>query len=173
MGDPKKPRKKWEPPSHPWVKEVLLEEMRLLGEYGLRNKRELWIAKSLLRSFRARARRLLALPQEQREQLARPLISRLYHLGLLPSEDATLDDVLRLTVRDVLERRLQTIVYRKGLASTIYHSRQLIVHGHIAIGGRRVRSPGRLVTREEEAQVDYYPFSPLARGAKVAVSGNE
>ena len=168
MGDPRKPRKKWEGPSHPWVKEVLLEEMRLVGEYGLRNKRELWIAKSFLRRIRARARGLLALPPEERGRLEKPLISRLYKLGLLPSEDATLDDVLRLTVRDVLERRLQTIVYRKGLASSLYHSRQLIVHGHIAIGSRRVRSPGRLVTREEEKLVGYYPHSPIAR--KVSAS---
>ncbi|MEM1516614.1 MAG: 30S ribosomal protein S4 [Thermofilum sp.] len=173
MGDPRKSRKKWEPPSHPWVKEILLEEMRLLGDYGLRNKRELWIARSFLRSIRARARKLLALPPEQREQQARPLIARLYHLGLLPSEDATLDDILRLSVQDILERRLQTIVYRKGLASSMYHSRQLIVHGHIAIGGRRVRSPGKLVTREEEALVEYYPFSPVARGAQAEVRASE
>lgn len=173
MGDPRKSRKKWEPPSHPWVKEVLLEEMRLLGEYCLRNKRELWIARSFLRSVRARARKLLALPPEQREQQTRPLIARLYHLGLLPSEDATLDDVLRLTVQDVLERRLQTVVYRKGLASSMYHSRQLIVHGHIAIGGRRVRSPGKLITREEEALIDYYPFSPIAEKVRATVSTNE
>jgi len=170
MGDPKKPRKKWEGPSHPWVKEVLLEEMRLVGEYGLRNKRELWIAKSFLRRIRARARSLLALPPEQRRLLEKPLISRLYQLGLLPSEDATLDDVLRLTVRDVLERRLQTIVYRKGLASSMYHSRQLIVHGHIAIGGRRVRSPGMLVLREEEKLVGYYPYSPIAKRAQVSAN---
>uniref|UniRef100_A0A7C3SL63 Small ribosomal subunit protein uS4 n=1 Tax=Thermofilum pendens TaxID=2269 RepID=A0A7C3SL63_THEPE len=170
MGDPKKPRKKWEGPSHPWVKEVLLEEMRLVGEYGLRNKRELWIAKSFLRKIRARARSLLALPPEERRRLGEPLIARLYELGLLPSEDATLDDVLRLTVRDVLERRLQTIVYRKGLASSMYHSRQLIVHGHIAIGDRRVRSPGMLVTREEEKLVGYYPYSPVARRAQVSAN---
>jgi small subunit ribosomal protein S4 len=170
MGDPKKPRKKWEGPSHPWVKEVLLEEMRLVGEYGLRNKRELWIAKSFLRRIRARARSLLALPPEQRRLLEKPLISRLYQLGLLPSEDATLDDVLRLTVRDVLERRLQTIVYRKGLASSMYHSRQLIVHGHISIGGRRVRSPGMLVSREEEKLVGYYPCSPIAKRAQVSAN---
>lgn len=173
MGDPRKSRKKWEPPTHPWIKDILLEEMRLLGEYGLRSKKELWIAKSFLRRVREQARKLLALPPEQREQRARPLIHRLYNLGILPSGDATLDDILRLTIRDVLERRLQTVVYRKGLASSMYHSRQLIVHGHIAIGGRRVRSPGMLVTREEEALVDYYPFSPVAKKAQAGVSANE
>ncbi len=163
MGDPKKPRKKWRGPRHPWRKEILLEELQLVGEYGLRNKRELWIAKTLLRKIRMRARQLLPLPPEEREKHAKALISRLYRMGLLPSENATLDDVLRLTVRDILERRLQTIVYRKGLARTIYEARQLIVHRHIAIKGRVVNAPGHLVTRDEEPYVDYAPNSPLRK----------
>ncbi|RLE99078.1 MAG: 30S ribosomal protein S4 [Thermoprotei archaeon] len=165
MGDPKKPRKKWEGPTHPWRKDVLQAELILVGKYGLRNKRELWIAKTLLRRIRAKARRLLALPPGERELRSKPLISKLYHMGLLPSPDASLDDVLRLTVEDVLERRLQTLVFRKGLARTIYQARQLIVHGHIAVNGRRVRSPGYLVSREEEETISFYPLSPLAKGA--------
>lgn len=163
MGDPRKPRKKWEGPAHPWRREVLAQELELLGRYGLRNKRELWIAKTLLRRIRAKARALLALPEEERVARAAPLINRLYQMGLLPSPDASLSDVLRLTVEDVLERRLQTIVFRKGLANSLFHARQLIVHGHIAIGNRRVRSPGYLVSREEEALVGYYPLSPYAK----------
>jgi small subunit ribosomal protein S4 len=163
MGDPKKSRKKWQGPSHPWRKETLLEEMQLVGEYGLRNKKELWIARSFLREIRAKTRRLLALPPEERTMFEEPLISRLYKLGLVPSGEASLDDVLSLTVRDVLERRLQTIVYRKGLAKTIRQARQLITHGHIAVNSRRVRSPGYLVTRDEENLVTYYEGSPLAR----------
>ena len=88
MGDPKKPRKKWEPPGHPWVKERLIEEMQLVGMYGLRNKRELWIAKTMLRKIRARARALLAKPPEVRASEEKALIHRLYRLGLLQSENA-------------------------------------------------------------------------------------
>ncbi len=162
MGDPKKPRKKWEGPGHPWRKEVLLEEMKLVGEYGLRNKRELWIAKTMIRKFRHQARALLAYPPEVRAQAEKALLKRLYKLGLLP-ENATLDDVLSLTVEDLLERRLQTIVYRKGLARTIHQARQLIVHGHIAIGGRRVTVPGYIVSRDEEDLIDYAPTSPFKK----------
>ena len=165
MGDPKKPRKKWEGPLHPWRGDVLREELELMGKYGLRNKRELWIAKTLLRRFRASARRLLMLPEKERLARSKPLIRRLVRLGLLHSEESTLDDVLNLTVEDVLERRLQTVVYRKGLASTIYHARQLIVHGHVAINGRRVRSPGHLVSRDEEDKISYYPLSPYVKKA--------
>ena len=160
MGDPRKSRKKWEGPSHPWRKEVLQEEIKVLGRYGLRNKRELWIAKTMARRLRHQARALLALPEHLRVREEKALLSRLYEMGLLP-ENATLDDVLGLTAENILERRLQTIVYRKGLARTIYQARQLITHGHIAINGRRVTSPGYLVRRDEEDLIDYAPTSPF------------
>lgn len=162
MGDPKKSRRKYETPGHPWIKERLLQEIELVGKYGLRNKRELWIARTYLRRIRARARTLLALPPQRRARFERELINRLVKQGILPSENCTLDDVLNLTIEDILQRRLQYIVYKKGLASSIYHARQLIVHGHIAIGDRRVTSPGHLVTRDEEEQVRFYPLSPYA-----------
>lgn len=160
MGDPKKPRKKWQGPKHPWIKERLLRELELVGRYGLKNKKELWIAETMARKLRHRARGLLALPEEEREVAMRALLNRLYEMGLV-EKDATLDDILGLTAAHILERRLQTIVYKKGLAKTIHQARQLIVHGHIAIGGRRVTSPGYLVRRDEEDLIDYAPGSPF------------
>ncbi len=161
MGDPKKPRKKWGRPGHPWIKQRLIEEMELVGTYGLRNKRELWRAQTLLRRIRERARSLLSLPPDVRAVKERELIKKLCRMGILESGNVTLDEVLGLNVSAILERRLQTIVYRKGLAKTIHQARQLIVHGHIAIGGRRVRSPGYLVSRDEEELIDYAPTSPF------------
>lgn len=172
MGDPKKSRRKWESPGHPWVKDRLQRELELMGKYGLRNKREIWIAESIVRSFRMRARSLLALPEPERSQAAKSLIDRLYRMGLV-GKDATLDDVLGLTVENVLERRLQTMVYRKGLAKTVYQARQLVVHGHIAIRGRRVTSPGYLVPRDEEDSIGYAPGSPFAEMAAKAQEGGE
>ncbi|MEM2622289.1 MAG: 30S ribosomal protein S4, partial [Candidatus Nezhaarchaeales archaeon] len=61
--------------------------------------------------------------------------------------------VLSLKIEDILERRLQTIVFRKGLAKSMHHARQLIVHGHVAVGGMRVRTPNRLLTIDEEKLV--------------------
>ena len=150
MGDPKKSRKIWERPGHPWIKERLVREMELIGKYGLRNKKELWKAQTLLREFRRRAKALLSLPPELRATRERELVSKLYRLGLLSSENAAVEDILALDVESVLERRLQTIVFKKGLALSIHHARQLITHGHIAIGIRRVTSPGYLVSRDEE-----------------------
>lgn len=160
MGDPRKPRKKWSGPRHPWRKEILMYETQLLGQYGLRNKRELWKASSIIRYYRHRARSLLGEPAEIREAQGKILIEKLAKLGLL-KEGARLEDALNLRVEDLLERRLQTIVYKKGLAKTLYQARQLIVHGHIAIAGRRIRSPGYIVSLQEESLIDYAPFSPF------------
>lgn len=152
MGDPKRPRKQYEKPRHPWKSDRLAAELQLLGEYGLRNKRELWRAETILRKIRAQARSLFVLTGEKRVQEERRLIQRLHKMGLV-NEDATADDVLKLTVRDILERRLQTVVFRLGLAKSIYHARQLIVHGHVYIGDSKVRSPSYHVMRGEEYKI--------------------
>lgn len=161
MGDPKKQKKKYETPRFPWRTEILQEELKLLGQFGLRNKRELWRHETMLSKFRGIARELIGKPPEERREMEEQLLSKLKRLGII-SEEAVLDDVLDLTVEDILERRLQTLVFRKGLAKTIYQARQLITHGHIAIGDRKVTIPSYLVTREEEDEIKYAPDSPLA-----------
>ncbi len=92
------------------------------------------------------------------------LLARLKKQGIL-QETAVLDNVLDLTIEDILERRLQTIVFRKGLARTIYQARQLITHGHITIDFRRVTIPGYIVHKEEEAKIMYSPESAVANQA--------
>lgn len=161
MGDPKKQRKKYETPRFPWRTDILQSELRLLGQYGLRNKRELWRHKTEMSRFREIARSLLGMPTEQRQKEEKQLLNRLNRLGIL-QDTAVLDDVLDLTLEDVLERRLQTMVYTKGLARSIYQARQLVTHGHVAIEGRRVPSPSYLVLRDQEAQIAYAPTSDLS-----------
>jgi small subunit ribosomal protein S4 len=92
------------------------------------------------------------------------LLLRLKKLGVL-HETAVLDDVLDLTVEDILERRFQTIIYRKGLAKTIQQARQLITHGHIMIGNQRITTPGYIVTKPEETQITYTTQSALSNPA--------
>lgn len=152
MGDPKKPRKQYETPGHPWKADRLAAELQLLGEYGLRNKRELWRAETKLRKIRAQARSLFVLTGEKRAEEEGKLIRRLHRMGIV-DENAIADDVLKLTVRDILERRLQTIVYRLGFARSLYQARQLIVHGHVYVGDRKVRSPSYHVMRGEEEKI--------------------
>ena len=95
----------------------------------------------------------------ENEQLA-----KLKKLGIL-QETAVLDNVLDLTIEDILERRLQTIVFRKGLARTIFQSRQLITHGHVTIDGRRVTIPSYLVPKADETKLIYSPVSAVANQA--------
>ncbi|MHA1304272.1 MAG: 30S ribosomal protein S4 [Candidatus Heimdallarchaeaceae archaeon] len=160
MGGIRRHRKKIVTPGHPYDKERLASELIYVGEYGLRNKRELWKARTILSTAREQARKLLAQPEDVRKQRENELLSRLNRLGLLPV-GADLDAVLALDVRSVLDRRLQTIVYNKGLAATPYQARQFVVHRHIGINGRVVTSPGRLITVEEEELISYAPKSPL------------
>ncbi|HIQ13839.1 MAG TPA: 30S ribosomal protein S4 [Thermoprotei archaeon] len=172
-------RKKFEGPFKPWDHELLLEELRLIGEYGLKNKRELRRANTLLKKIREVARKAYGLPSEERRAVEHNLISRLYKMGVL-DKDSTLDDVLRLEVRDILERRLQTLVYRKGLAKSIYHARQMVVHRHIMVGDRVEDRPSRIVYRDEEDLIRIRPTSPYSdpnhpiwREVKELVEGEE
>ena len=161
MGDPKRQRKKYETPRFKWRIDTLQSELKLLGQYGLRNKRELWRHKTALSRFREIARSLLGMSAEERAKLQKQLLTRLNRLGILP-ETAAIDDVLDLSIEDILERRLQTIVSTKGLAKSTHQARQLITHGHIAIDNQRVKSPSYMVLRDQEAKITYAPTSSLA-----------
>jgi small subunit ribosomal protein S4 len=160
MGDPKKQRKKFDTPRFPWQTDALESELRLLGQYGLRNKREIWRHKTLLSKYRSIGRSLLGMSVEERSKQEKQLLDRLHRLGILPEESA-LDDVLDLSLQDILERRLQTLVFQRGLAQSIQQARQLIAHGHISIDGRKVSSPSYLVLKDEEKKLAYAPRSPL------------
>jgi len=162
MGDPKRQRKKFETPRYPWSKPQLDAELRLLGEYGLRNKHELRGHYATLSKYRTLARELLGIPVEGRERFEKELLSKLQSYSIVP-ESANVDNVLDLTVESILNRRLQTIVLQRGLARTPRQARQLITHGHIAIKGRKVTSPSYLVKRLEEQEVGYAASSQFRR----------
>jgi small subunit ribosomal protein S4 len=162
MGDPKKQRKKFDTPRFRWRKDVLQEELKLLGQYGLRNKHELWRHKTSLSKTRGIARSLISESTEARTKMESELLAQLKKKGIL-QETAVLDNVLDLTIEDILERRLQTIVFRKGLARTIFQARQLITHGHVTIDNRRVTIPGYIVPKAEEATIIYSPESAVAK----------
>ena len=164
MGDPRQQRRKYATPKYPWSKARLDAELRLLGEYGLRNKRELRRHQATLLRYWTRARELLALPQDMRLKPQRDILSRLQSYGLVP-EGANLDNVLDLKIENVLDRRLQTYVYRMNLSKTPQQARQLIAHGHISVRGRKVTSPSYLIKHEEEQNIAYAPSSRYARDA--------
>jgi len=162
MGDPKRTRKSYATPRHPWRRDQLEVELHLIGDFGLRNKRELWRYKTMLSEVRGIARSLLGSTGEERERLEREYLSKLSRIGVL-SESASIDDVLDLDIRDLLERRLQTMVFRRGMAKTLYQARQLVSHGHISVAGKVVSVPGYLVKRDEEGKLKYFTHSPLSK----------
>jgi len=164
LGDPKKQRKKFDTPRFRWRKDILQEELKLIGQYGLRNKHELWRHKTILSKTRGIARSLISKTPEERAKMENELLTKLKKGGILP-ETAVLDNVLDLSIEDILERRLQTIVFRKGLARTIFQSRQLITHGHITVNNRRVTVPGYMVAKIDEPNVIYSPESAVANQA--------
>jgi small subunit ribosomal protein S4 len=170
LGDPKKSRKRYTPPRNPWRSDQLSQELFLLGTYGLRNKKELWRAQTRLSNFRKQARHLLAASTDVRGREEPKLLTHLGKLGLVQTEQSTLDDVLSLTVENVLERRLQTLVWKRGLAKSPYQARQLISHGHIALNQRRMTIPSYLVSPTEEGSLSYSLGSTFSRLAQAAAA---
>ncbi len=152
MGDPKKSRKKYSTPRNQWQSDQLSRELHLMGTYGLRNKRELWRTETELSRIRKQARQLLAQPVEERMNDETKLLKALSRKGII-SEAATLDDILGLTVENLLDRRLQSMVKNKGIAPTIHKARQIVVHGHVKVRDRVITIPGYLVMGEEEPTV--------------------
>lgn len=164
MGDPKFPRRRYDTPSHPWKAERIASEKTLVRKYGLKNKREVWKAQTRLREFRGTARTLLSkqhTPTPQISKESEELLTKMNRVGLLRG-GRTLDDILGLDVENILTRRLQTIVYLKGLSSTPKQARQFIVHGHVTVRGRRVTVPSYLVLGEEEDAIEINPKSAVS-----------
>lgn len=160
MGDPKYPRRVWKKPKRPLNYELKMEELKTLGTFGLKTKRELWKAHTELSRMRHQARSLLALGQEIRQEREPILMRSLARIGLVSTE-ASLDDVLNLQVTDLLARRLQTIVMKKFELKTPYQARQVVVHGHIMIGDRIVNIPSYVVELEEEDGIRINPASSI------------
>jgi small subunit ribosomal protein S4 len=156
MGDPHYPSRVWRKPKRPLNYDFMMEDLNTLGMYGLKNKRELWKARTELSRVRHQARSLLALRQEEREQKEPVLMNSLARIGLV-KEGATLDDVLNLGINDLLSRRLQTLVQRKFSFKTPYHARQAIVHGHVTIGDRVITVPSYIVNVKEESTIKLSP----------------
>ena len=158
MGDPKTSRRVWQKPKRPLNYDLIMDELKTLGTFGLKTKRELWKTQTELSRVRLQARSLLALRQDERERKEPILMQSLSKIGLV-NEDSTLDDVLNLQVTDLLSRRLQTIAQRKLYFKTPYQARQAIVHGHIMIGDSIVTIPSYIVKTEEEAKIHLIPES--------------
>jgi len=154
MGDPRKLSRKYETPKRLWNTQRITEEHGLEKEFGLKNTREIWIARTELRKIRGEARKFLSLG-DAGVKLAEPLLKRAIRLGFA-KEGTTLDGLLALDIRHILERRLQTRVQKLGLAKSMNQARQLITHGFIAVNGSKVSTPSYVVPMSEERAIAFY-----------------
>ncbi len=161
MGDPKKPKKQYNTPSHPFRKARIEVEIKYKKEYGLKNKTEIWKIDSKVKSFWRQAKVIIATRTEQAEKERVQLLTKLKRLGLL-TQDQEVGAVLDIKIEDLLNRRLQTVVVRKNLSRSMKQARQFITHGHVLVGGKIITAPSYLVKKDEEASVSFVALSSLA-----------
>jgi small subunit ribosomal protein S9e len=165
-------RKAYRTVRRPYEKERLDQELKLCGEYGLRCKREIWRVQFMLSKVRKAARTLLTLDPKDPKRLFEtpPLIRRLKRYGLMTDDENSLDDILKLTTQRFMERRLQTKVFKQGLAKSIHHARVLIRQRHIRVGKQVVNVPSFVVRTDSEKHIDLALNSPYGQGRPGRVS---
>jgi small subunit ribosomal protein S4 len=164
MGTPRKQRRKYVRPKHPWLIERITEENELCKKYGLKNKKEIWKAKSKLARIRDQAKKLLAQKGELAERQKKEILAKINVWGI---NVKTLDDILALDTTSLLERRLESVVFRRGLTSSPGQARQMIVHNHVYVGSHKVTIPSYIVLAREEDSIR------LADNIKVEKRGPE
>ncbi|KAG0367939.1 40S ribosomal protein S9 [Gamsiella multidivaricata] len=158
--------KTYKVPRRPFEAARLDQELKLVGEYGLRNKREIWRIGYTLSNIRRAARELLTLEDKDPRRLfeGNALIRRLVRIGVLDEDKMKLDYVLALKIEDFLERRLQTQVFKLGLAKSIHHARVLIRQRHIRVGKQVVDIPSFVVRLDSQKHIDFSLTSPYGGG---------
>jgi small subunit ribosomal protein S4 len=146
----KRKHKKYSKPKRPFDKVRIDEEAKIKSMFGLKNKKEIWRADAKIKSFREKAKNLIS--ADSKEQNA--LFDRLKKIGL---EVNSIADVLSLDKNDYLNRRLQTIVIKKKLATTQKGARQLITHRKVLVDGKVLNSPSYIVPVKLENKISLKP----------------
>ena len=149
-------------PRKPFDKDRLLSELKIVGQYGLRNKREVWRVQLTLAKIRKAARELLTLDDRDPRRLFEgdALIRRIVRLGLLKEGERKLDYVLGLNLDQFMERRLQTVICKNvNLAKSVHHARVMIRQRHISVGKQMVNIPSFMVRTQAQNYIGYAPTS--------------
>ncbi|CBK19682.2 uncharacterized protein [Blastocystis hominis] len=153
-------------PRRPFERERLDQELRICGEFGLRCKREIWRVQLVLAKIRKAARELLTLPEDDPRRIFQgaAIIRRMARLGLVSEEEMKLDMILELSTSKLMDRRLQTRVFKLGLAKSIHHARVLIKQRHIRVGQQVVNAPSFMVHVDSEKHIQFAENSPYGGG---------
>jgi len=146
MGDIKKKRKMFSRPKKLFDRARMDEENVLIKRYGLKNKREIWKAKTAVSKLRQRAKKLIGKEVEEQQGF----FDKLSKMGIVVRD---VSDVLALTEENLFERRLQTVLFKKKMANTVKGARQLIVHKNVLVDGNVVNIPSFIVTRDLEDKI--------------------
>ena len=158
--------KTYKTPRRPYEKERIDHEMKLMGEYGLRCKREIWRSQLVLAKCRSVARQLLTLDPKDPKRMfeGSSLLRRLTRYGLLGDDEKNLDAVLTLTTDKMLERRLQTKVFKQRLARSIHEARVMIKQRHIRVGKQMCNVASLILRTDSEKHVSFTEDSPFGGG---------
>ncbi|XP_038179803.1 LOW QUALITY PROTEIN: 40S ribosomal protein S9-like [Arvicola amphibius] len=153
-------------PRRPFEKSRLDQELKLIREYGLWNKHEVWRVKFTLAKIRKAAQELLMLDEKDPRRLleGNALLRRLVRIGVLDDGKMNLDYILGLKIEDFLERWVQTQVFKLGLAKSINHARVLISQCHIRVRKQLVNIPSFIVCLDSQKHIDFSFQSPYGGG---------
>jgi small subunit ribosomal protein S4 len=146
----KRKQKQYSRPKRPFDKTRIEEESIIKKEFGLKNKKEIWKAEAKIKSIREKAKKLISSNQEEQQAF----FDRLKKIGL---DVSSIGEVLALDKKDYLNRRLQTILVKNELTTTIRSARQLITHKKVFVNGRIVNSPSYVVPIKFEKSISLKP----------------
>lgn len=118
-----------------------------------------------LSNYKKIAKSLNKTAESKESEEAKHFIAKLKTMGFLDPNAQTLDEVLDITIRELLERRLSNILYKNKLARTPTQARQFVVHGHVLVGDKCISSPSYQVSLAEEPTVGFKVKSTLANEA--------
>ena len=142
----KRKHKIYSKPKRPFDKTRIDEEKEIKKEFGLKNKKEIWRAEAQVKSIREKAKKLIPAEESEKEKLYQRLNKKGFDIK-------SIADILSLDKKDYLQRRLQTILVKKGFASTPREARQLITHKKVSVDGKVIGSPSYIVPIDSEDKI--------------------
>lgn len=155
--------KTYSKPKRPFDKPRIDEEAKIIKEFGLKNKREIWKAEAKVKTFREKAKNLISSTPEKQKQL----FESLKKMGFKVNSIA---DILSLDKKDFLKRRLQTVLVTRHFATTLKSARQLITHKKVFVGGGIVNSPSYVVPVELESTIHLKIKNKAPKQEKIEVA---